>query len=229
MCGSQRASFSIVADPPGCRGSRTSSSSPSRKSALLDPEACSGLSDSEEHSGRARSTRARTRRTSIRISSSCSGSVTVPIPSVTERGCRPSIRQTHCHGRCGWPCAVTQRRCRTGALTDLRTRLGNGATDHADWLVLWFVTGSVSQAEQLPVKLASSRGLVVSRTVCSNCGYSAMMRSAHLVSTRDFSVARSFATASASRSKSSSVIAGACRRVKITSQPSPSLMTLSGL
>ena len=55
------------------------------------------------------------------------------------------------------------------------------------------------------------------------------VRSTHLGSTRDFSVARSFATASASRLKSSSVISGRWRMVKTTSHPSPSLMTRSGL
>ena len=48
-----RASFSMVADPPGCRGSRTKSSSPSRKSALVEPEARSRLSGSDAYSGRA--------------------------------------------------------------------------------------------------------------------------------------------------------------------------------
>ena len=55
------------------------------------------------------------------------------------------------------------------------------------------------------------------------------VRPAHLASTRDFSVARSFATASASRLKSSSVISGRWRMVKTTSHPSPSLMTRNGL
>ena len=86
------ASFSMVADPPGCRGSRIRSSSPSRKSALLEPEARSGLSGSDAHSGRARSTRARTRLRSIKNSSSCSGSVTLPTPSATRHRCRPDIR-----------------------------------------------------------------------------------------------------------------------------------------
>jgi hypothetical protein len=54
-------------------------------------------------------------------------------------------------------------------------------------------------------------------------------RSDQWASTKDFSEARSFATASASRSNSSSVISERCRRVKITSHPSPSLMTRSGL
>ncbi len=62
------------------------SPSPSRKSALLEPEAPSRLSGSDAYSGRARSTRARTRFRSISNSSSCSGPVTVPIPSARGVG-----------------------------------------------------------------------------------------------------------------------------------------------
>jgi hypothetical protein len=58
---------------------------------------------------------------------------------------------------------------------------------------------------------------------------SGRVRSGHLASTTDLSVARSFATASASRLKSLSVISGRWRMVKTTSHPSPSLMTRSGL
>ena len=82
----------------------------SRKRALLEPEAPSGLSGSDAYSGRARSTRARTRLRSIKNSSSCSGSVTVAIPSVNGSACRASNEQTTAPKRPGGAAKSVARR-----------------------------------------------------------------------------------------------------------------------